>query len=355
MIKIFEFFKIKKESEGEINSNIPSDPPFTQPIVSQSKATQDIISDTPLDSHIGTNELTSIAMERSDRLYDERQQRISKFNPYEIHVNTSSAPLTSTERYFLEKIQGQNVENPTVYAYWTYEYSIDFAQTMAKLMENGYLQLSDLTSDVEHLTVEQMKGLLKRHNLKVTGKKTDLIHRIFDNVPKDELASELGNQYKTYVLTTKGRESVSTLPVSMSKNLELEDLCLEYILSLRFNAAYKLVCENEIKKIMPRGMGIDWKSELANGLSDFKLELFNKFSNSNMFPIPSALEPHAKELKACVILGIFWGTDARKIADLFSRISPSYNYGRSELVTTLQTMQFALLDAIQKQSLDMLH
>lgn len=327
--------------------------PFTRNNKSQKEATQEILASIPLYGST-IEEVDAIAKERSERLYNERQQRISTFNPFKVKaINSSNEPLSSTEKYFFKQMHGQNVNNPTVNAYWIYEYSIDFEKIMTKLIINNYLQLSDLFSDIDCLTINQLKQILNKNSLKLTGKKAELIKRIKDNISLEVLTSELGTKNTRYVLTSKGKEATFNLPKSMSKNLELEDLCMKYIFEFHFDTAYKLICENEIQKIIPRGLNIDWNIELSNGLSSFKQELFNNFMNSPI-AIPDELSSYLKEAKACTILGILAGSGAQGIADLFVRITNIKNIQRSIIISTLQNMQFMLLDAIQKHSFDML-
>lgn len=353
MIKLVNFFKGKPKPTSETLDIFSKNEELDLSSKSQRQATQDIIEDTPFTYNYSIEELSDIAKDRSGRLYEERQQRLSKFNPFEIKATISSSPepLSSTERYFLKQMHGQNVNNPTVYAYWTYEYAIDFEEIMTKLIINGYLQLSDIFFDVDSLTVNQLKDILRKYNIKLSGKKEELKQRLYKNVPIDEISLEISPGNKKYMLTSLGKEAVSNLPDSITKNLELEDLCLKHIYSYDFDIAYKLICENELKKIIPRGLGLDWHSELSKGLSAFKIELFHNFLNDVSTPIPFELMSYSMELKACTILGIFFGVNALKTASLFNRIASPNNIPKSEIVATIQDMSFRLLEAIQAHSI----
>lgn len=362
MLKLFSL--LSKNNIGKPTSStkpVESVPIYTAPTsdtkntLSQRQATQQIIEMTPLSHNHNVNELTRIAQERSDRLYNERQQRIAKFNPFDLDKNhADNSPLTSTQKYFLKQMHGQSIENPTVYAYWIYEYSLDFEKVMAKFLSNGYLQVSNSFFEVELLKVDELKNILRKHSLSTSGKKAELIQRIKNNISSEQLTAELGSHNKKYALTEKGKEALTGLPNSMTKNLELEDLCLKYIFNKQLNEAYKLVCENELNKIIPRGIGMDWKHELTNGLSDFKLKLYTDFLENNTNSIPKPLKPYEIQMKACVILGDFWGVAISKSADLFMRIIESGNVSKSEVVSALQEMHFKLSTAIQKHSLEIL-
>lgn len=331
----------------------PSLPFIGKDCSNQRQITHQIIEETPFTNNVAINELDRIAQERSDRLYNERQQRIHSFNPFELNTqNVDTSPLSSVEKYFLKQMNGQNIENPTVYAYWIYEYSLNFETIMTKLLVNNYLQVSDSFMELDYLTVVELKAILKQNALSISGKKAELIQRIKTNVPSNQLSSSLNEKNKKYILTSKGTEATAFLPKSMTKNLVLEDHCLECIFNNHLNEAYKLVCENELKKVIPRGIGIDWKQEYDTGLSDFKLQLYTNFLEHNTDFIPKALKPYELRIKACVILGEFFGVAISKSADLFMRITDGSHVSKSEIASTLQEMQIKLSSALQKHTFD---
>ncbi|WP_027640412.1 SAP domain-containing protein [Enterocloster clostridioformis] len=363
MFNLFNLFKGKNKEELDSPPNyvdpepIPQSPPLTSKnSLSQRQITHQIIEETALTNSATIDELDRIAQERSNRLYDERQQRVHNFNPFELNTkNVDTSPLSSVEKYFLKQMSEQSIENPTVYAYWVYEYSLNFETTMTKLLVNNYLQISDSFADLDYLTVVELKSILKQSGLSVSGKKAELIQRIKTNISIDQLSASLNDKNKRYMLTSKGKEAIAGLPKSMTKNLELEDHCLECIFKNNINEAYKLVCENELNKTIPRGIGMNWKQEYEKGLSSFKLQLYTNFLEHDTDFIPKVLKPYELQLKACVILGEFFGVAISKSADLFMRITDSSHISKSEILSTLQEMQCKLLTSMQQHTFDILH
>lgn len=362
MLNLFKFLKSndKKESDSPLKpvnqEPIPSSSPtINEDSLNQRQITHQIIDETPMPSNSSIDELDRIAQERSNRLCNERQQRIHKFNPLKLNIqNVDTLPLSSTEKYFLKQMNGQNIENPTVNAYWIYEYSLDFETTMTKLLVNNYLQISDSFMELDYLTVGELKAVLKQYSLSVSGKKVELIQRIKTNVSIEQLSAILNEKNKRYILTIKGTEAIAGLPISMTKNLELEDHCLECILKNHLNEAYKSVCQNELNKIIPRGIGMDWKQEYDRGLSDFNLQLYTNFLKHDTDFIPNVLKPCEIQMKACVILGEFFGVAISKTADLFMRITNGSHVTKSEIIPILQEMQYKLSTAKQQHTFDIL-
>ena len=362
MLNIFKFLKNSDKKEPDslfkpVNPEPipPRSPSFNEDSMSQQQMTHQIIEESPLNSSATIDELDRIAQERSDRLYNERQQRIHKFNPFELNIhNVDTSPLSSVERAFLKQMNGQSVENPTVNAYWIYEYSLDFEATMTRLIVNHYLQISDAFMELDFLTVIELKAILKQYNLGIAGKKKELIQRIKTNVSSEQLSATLNGQTKRYILTAKGTEVIADLPLSMTKNLELEDHCLDCIYKRRLNEAYRLVCKNELSKVIPRGIGMDWKQEYDKGLSDFKLQLYTAFLEQDEVNIPKILKTYENQLKACAILGDFFGVATSKSGELFLRITDCNHISKSEVIPIMQEMQFKLATAIQEHTLDIL-
>lgn len=362
MLNIFKLLKNnnKKEPDSLFKSVDPEPIPsssssFNADSMSQQQITHQIIEATSLNSSTTIDELNRISQERSELLYNERQQRIHKFTPFELDIqNVETSPLSSVEKAFLKQMNGQSIENPTVNAYWVYEYSLDFEATMTRLLTNHYLQVSDAFMELDYLTVVELKAILKQHNLGISGKKNELIQRIKTNVSIEQLSSNLNDHTKRYMLTAKGTQAIADLPISMTKNLELEDLCLDCIYKKHINEAYRLVCKNELNKVISRGIGIDWKQECENGLSDFKLQLYTVFIEQDAVNISKILKPYENKLKACVILGEFFGVATSKSGDLFMRIISNSNVSKSEVIPIMQEMQFKLSAAMQEHTFDML-
>lgn len=220
-------------------------------------------------------ELDRLHRAESETLYQERQKVQSGFDPYAVDCSGSGdCKLSSVEQQFLKKIAGQPVEDPYVAGYWGYEYGLSFPTIMTKLLENGYLKIGSAADNLNYLIMPELKDILKQNGLAVSGKKAELIARINENVPKDVLVSKIGKHKAHYILTDKGMSISGDSPVSITKDVELEDACLAAIHQNDFNTAYKMIAKRELGKRSPRGIGIDWEKESRDGLSDQKLGFY---------------------------------------------------------------------------------
>lgn len=88
--------------------------------------------------------------------------------------------------------------------FWWFEYGIrDVGAALKTLEERGYIDLASAKDSVKGFTVQQLKDLLVAKGCSTTGKKADLVERVAETVPEDELLAA-GIKPK-YVLTEIGQ------------------------------------------------------------------------------------------------------------------------------------------------------
>ena len=56
-----------------------------------------------------------------------------------------------------------------------------------RLLQGGYLEVSDLEGNISLRTVPELKEILSAHKLKVSGKKSELVSRLMDSLPEQKL------------------------------------------------------------------------------------------------------------------------------------------------------------------------
>ncbi|PNZ30039.1 hypothetical protein CD114_01400, partial [Mammaliicoccus sciuri] len=84
-------------------------------------------------------------------------------------------------------------------------------QRLKVLQENEYLTLkTDPTYSLQKLKIPELKDILRANNLKLTGKKQDLINRILDNL--QSIDSNTLNLPAVYVATDKGKDLIEKTP-----------------------------------------------------------------------------------------------------------------------------------------------
>jgi len=158
---LFDFFKKKDKEKEQIQE---------KPVSPMSIETDDII---PIENRIQGKAPSC------DGLY-----------PHEILV------LSYAKKFCTEgnKFQG----------FWWYQYGLrDVQEVLDSLFERGYIQLGTLADAINLEKVPAIKEVLKQHNLKVTGRKADLINRLLENVDNDELKARFTKT--PYALTDAGK------------------------------------------------------------------------------------------------------------------------------------------------------
>ncbi len=303
----------------------------------------------PIDTFTGTiDDWNRRAREKSEILYRQLQAENDSFDPYSpIAPGTySEEPLISTEKFFLQKIHGKPIKHPEIAGYWFWEYNISFPKIMIRLMGCGYLRVSEIAEDITHFKVDEMRAVLRKANLPVSGKKAELLKRITDNIPVLELQAFIQDYPKHYALTDKGRQAIKGLQKSMTKNHELEDRCMKAILTGNIQEAYKTVCAYEANKNGNRGVGIDWNKELDTGLSFAKENLFRAFMETPLSDhlMSGELPWFEPQIKASVVLGVMLGNTAPNITLLAIRFSGINIREKTKLTQLTYKLLFALME-----------
>lgn len=87
--------------------------------------------------------------------------------------------------------------------FWWFQYGIrNVGYRLETLRERGFIRVATAKESIKKLTVAELKELLKELNLKVTGKKEELINRIIENASNDFLEAKIIT--RKYVLTQLG-------------------------------------------------------------------------------------------------------------------------------------------------------
>lgn len=157
---------------------------------------------------------------------------------------------------FLERSNGHKIGD-TYPNYFKYQYESDTDLLLKKTIQNNHLKESDLNHCLERATVKELKESLKKHDLKVSGRKKELIERLQTNISEETIKADFTDSY--YVLTSEGsrlvqendhilyyHRSQNLHPVPLEKYHELlkdanrEDKNLKYDLALKLLNKYAI-------------------------------------------------------------------------------------------------------------------
>ena len=91
--------------------------------------------------------------------------------------------------------------------FWWNSYSVkNLSELLKQLHKKGFLAIGSIEDSMHLYKLPELKAVLSAHNLKVTGKKDELIQRLSENVSANELRSVFTRQ--PYLLTDAGREAI---------------------------------------------------------------------------------------------------------------------------------------------------
>ncbi|AKG05557.1 hypothetical protein AAV35_012890 [Salimicrobium jeotgali] len=90
--------------------------------------------------------------------------------------------------------------------YFAYHYGIDASSSLDRLISGGFLRYATATETITKLKNDELKEILKSHDLKVSGKKADLIDRIQEYLSSNEIEEEVNKYSSKLFLTDKGQE-----------------------------------------------------------------------------------------------------------------------------------------------------
>lgn len=91
--------------------------------------------------------------------------------------------------------------------FWRTTYHIGFPkELLLKLEKEGYIRKSLPCESLSHMKVADLKKIAAEYDLKISGKKDDLISRISNNISDDNLSKFITDYY--WALTEKGNQEV---------------------------------------------------------------------------------------------------------------------------------------------------
>lgn len=145
-------------------------------------------------------------------------------------------------------------------AFWSDTYGVNNPQKLLKsLHSRGYIRPSTAKESLDLLKVTELKEILKAFELKVSGKKEDLISRIADGVSEEELSKYVPDC--TYTLTDLGKR-------------ELEEN--EYIVFIHKNNTIYIDLQSVNKSM--HDAGLSWKDAVWSELDQSSLNYFKDAS-----------------------------------------------------------------------------
>lgn len=91
--------------------------------------------------------------------------------------------------------------------YFEYRYGINPSESIARLIEGGFIMVGGAIDSVVLLNAASIKRILKEKGLPVSGKKQDLVDRLLQNVEASELEQLIS--LRRYIATPSGLHTIA--------------------------------------------------------------------------------------------------------------------------------------------------
>ena len=133
--------------------------------------------------------------------------------------------LPRKERYIL------NYSNNKIVGYKLLDYMLpelsNYKEIIKRLLKDNYLRISDTKESIAYLTILDLKEILRIKKLKLTGRKSELLDRIFENFSDDELETYVKD--RRYILTELGAEELKNNPPQGYYDVPSNSIVDEYV------------------------------------------------------------------------------------------------------------------------------
>jgi|GEM_PF-6448095 len=153
-----------------------------------------------------------------------------------------------------------------------------------KLLKHELLSIQKGYNALDYYSVSDLKTVLKKAGQKVSGKKQELIERIRETCEPGILDQTIGD-VQLYAVTVEGRKVLDeyAIRIEVEFNALLDEMTGLNSLQ-RFQDAHKLMAAYEARKPLARGLGVNWNSEVQQGVSTPALKSYESFFNAHAEP-----------------------------------------------------------------------
>lgn len=165
-----------------------------------------------------------------------------RIDPDEETIRIEDAPLSYLESKILDFWDGKRTDYIVPPYYTETVFGQNVKPCLKRFLKEGYLETSALDKTLSLYTVPDLKAALSEHELKVSGKKQELIQRLLENIPADELETLF--PVGAYQLTTKGMLALSDY--SLLRANDAYSMGFSYYRLLNAKEKYKNCNDEEI-------------------------------------------------------------------------------------------------------------
>lgn len=198
--------------------------------------------------------------------------------------------MNGIEVLILHRLKNKNEDYEFSSAFWRERYYTNPNNVVQKLFEKDYVKLDyDIEINLKQFLNGELKNILRKENLPVSGKKDELIQRIIDYVNINSYQHLLK---KSWIPTEKGEDLIKRtdfIPYIHNKNMETIDVLdgYKYYISNPKQASKDIVIGSMRKKLSFRvavgdvtaDLGLPWfYHQLSQVCGDYN-DIFGQFKN----------------------------------------------------------------------------
>lgn len=122
-----------------------------------------------------------------------------------VYIKSLSNGLQPGEIILIDWIDGHYIDS-SFPGYFEYKYGINTEKSASKLLDKGFISEATPIESLKSFKVPELKEVLKQNELKVSGKKQELIDRLSENLSENEISNYIDK--KPLKITSKGQEAL---------------------------------------------------------------------------------------------------------------------------------------------------
>ena len=186
-------------------------------------------------------------------------------------------------------LNGQEIDYFIKWDNWEQALNEAPQKAIKRFVDEGMLTNADLETIVSYkCKVSDLKNLLKKHGLAVSGSKHELVKRTLQADKANMLKLTAG--IKLLTCTQAGRDiSEQYLASEKEKRLKVEQQVIDYLVKRMFKEASLTVANYEAGQVFARGMGVDWNHynpnrdiQILQYIYGNKPEILNKLDDTEL-------------------------------------------------------------------------
>lgn len=183
--------------------------------------------------------------------------------------------------------------------YWKYQYNVNAQELVVSLLNRGFLKIGDIDVSLQHMEAKELKEILAKAGLKVSGKKGDLVARIVEGIDKHSL---LALHLQTYIVRSEKGEKI----LAENEHLDLKE---------HFEA--KIVYDNKESVLPTLELIANKKFKQAeaniNNLQSYDKKNFAEFLDFHIETLKE-YEEYELRIKSCIIFSFMSGNSKGDMA-----------------------------------------